>query len=159
MAINTLPTRRPPLIERALDRLYRHLMGPTVRFEARQPGSNPGHVGAACTGPQVGDTEVGFLQAQDPGASPPAPEPPAASTSTPPASEVAAAAPTAVDPWPVGRGRHADNCLFLDDPRHECLNSYGFPIRSGQACWHSSRVETLRSFAEQHPAFARLVRP
>ena len=59
--------------------------------------------------------------------------------------------PQALDFWPVGAGRRANDCRFLDDPRHACLNSYGEPIRPGQSCFHSARLESLRSFADAHP--------
>lgn len=153
MPYRKYPTLTERLLDKIVTRLEARIAGPAVLFTS-SPGSNPGHVSAACIGPQVGDTEVGFLQAQDPDVTPPASVPPAVPVPSPPGIGAAAA-----DPWPAGHGRRANDCLFLDDPRHECLNSYGFPIRSGQACWHSARVETLRSFTEQHPAFGRLINP
>lgn len=55
------------------------------------------------------------------------------------------------DTWPPGRGRHASDCIYLDDPRHHCVTSYGDPIRPGQSCYHSARAETLRHQRHNHP--------
>ena len=79
---------------------------------------------------------------------------PSAVPAIPSSGPAAAAPPQPADDWPVGAGRHANNCLFLDDPRHACLNGYGEPIRPGQDCWHSARAESLRSFSEAHPRWA-----
>lgn len=86
--------------------------------------------------------------------------PPVPNPDAPLGTGTQAAAPQA---WqaPPGGGRGqahhtAPDCIYTDDEKHYCVNSYGDPIIPGQSCYDTARAETLRTFRDQHPSFRRL---
>ena len=117
------------------ERIARYLEGPTVPFtdppatrQAGEPPVDPATLGARSGVPAAGPAAVA--------------SPSAAARVSPPSTPQGAATPT-----------HATNCLFVDDWRHECVNSYGEPVREGQDCYASARRESRRSFLEAHPTW------
>lgn len=135
--------RPRPLLEVLFGRLVR-LDGPLVPF-SEGPGATPA-VPVPTAAPA---TASGPAAADSPGSIPG--DVGAASTDRQEAGQ-GVGFPQAHTPSRPGAGRVADNCLFwLDDPRHECLNSYGEPVRPGQSCYPSARAESLRSYSVEHP--------
>lgn len=132
------------LLDLLVGRLVRRLDGPTVAFK------DPGALGRAPV-PPAGPTPATGAAGADraPGSNPGSVG--AADKGSLVESEGVGFPQAHTSTWPVGAGRRANDCLFLDDPSHRCLNSYGEPVRAGGSCYHSARIETLRSYTQRRP--------
>ena len=66
----------------------------------------------------------------------------------PPGLGAASPTPPVSEPPP---GLVAWDCILECGRTGGCLNSYGYPIREGQSCWHSARLMASKDFAQHSP--------